>query len=559
MDIFEEEIRKELAKHVKGDISLEKPDQKLGDYAFPCFLLAKEFKKSPAAIATDIAKRIKKNDFITEAKAVGPYINFFINRSKFAESIISSINGNYGRGENKNEKVMVEYFQANTHKGMHIGHIRNIALGEALARILSYNGFDVVRANYQGDIGPHVAKCLWGYYHLGGEQRLRNAKNKGVELGKLYAEANRNIEGNDELEEDVRAMTRKLYSNDPELKELWQETKQLCLDDFDDFYKEIGVKFDVLFFESEVEQIGRDIVKDLQAKGIAKLDQGAMIVDLKEYGLGVYLVLRSDGVPLYSTKDLALAKEKFEKFKIDRSIYVVGREQELYFQQLFKTLSLMGFKQAEKCHHLVYGLVMLPEGKMSSRDGNVILFQDLRDKLFELALTEVKSRHSDWDETKVKNTALKLALSALKFNMLNRESNKDIIFDIERSLDFEGETAAYVQYSYARICSIFKKFVGKLSNGPDFSKLDSEYEFALITTLSDLPSIIEDSARDYKPHIVARYALEIAKRFNEFYQQCPILKEEEKTRDARLHLADATKRVLEIVLGLLNIDLLEEM
>jgi arginyl-tRNA synthetase len=560
----EDPLVHELTGHAWHDsISLEiPPDTKLGDYAFPCFSLSKKLKKSPLQIAQELFNAIKKHGIITEVKVTGPYLNFFIDKSKLAELTLEEIHkqkDRYGMGSSKKERVMAEYFQANTHKAMHIGHIRNISLGESLARILAFSGFDVLRANYQGDIGPHVAKCLWGYLNLNGEGRLAKTEHKGVELGRIYTEANSQITGNEGLEAEIREMTKKLYDGDKSIIELWMKTREMCIKEFDSFYKEFNVQFDQLFFESEVEEKGRQMVKELEKMGISKEDQGAMIVDLNEYGLGIYLVLRSDGVALYSTKDLALAKLKFEKFKVDRSLYVVGREQELYFQQLFKTLELMGFDQAKKCFHLSYGLVMLPEGKMSSREGNVILYQDLRDRLYELARQEVMKRHEDWPEKKVQEVALKLTISALKFSMVLREPGKDIVFEWERSLDFEGETAAYVQYSYARICSIFKKHGKKAPSGAELSLLTDEHETALVKLLADFPKVIADSSSQYKPHLMARYAIDLAKRFNEFYQSCRILQEEDKLRDARLYLAEAAQHVLKTTMALLNVDALEEM
>lgn len=271
-------------------------------------------------------------------------------------------------------------------------------------------------------------------------------------------------------------------------------------------------------------------------------------------------MLRSDGVALYSTKDIALVKEKFEKYKIDRSIYVVGSEQELYFKQLFKTLELMGFRQAKKCYHLSYGLVMLPEGKMSSREGTIVSYDDLIARLYETALKGVKERHRDLRKDEMEHIKKMLAFSALKFGMVNRETNKSILFDWNTALDFEGETGPYVQYAHARICSIFRKFGKRMpSQHVNFNVLKSKEEERIITLLAQFPEIASDAAENYRPHVICRYLLDLSQAFNEFYHAYRILQAAAEERDARLYLAHCVKQVLKNGLNLLGIEVPERM
>lgn len=563
MKDFKEEIELLISKQTglqRSDIAIEKPPKDdMGDFAFPCFSLSKQMKKSPVDIAKELAAKIKAEGIVREIKATGPYVNFFLDSGMIAESMIDEIlvdRKGYGRGKDKGRTVLVEFFHANTHKGIHIGHLRNICYGSAVANILEFAGNDVKRVNYQGDIGPHVAKCLWGYLNLG-EHPPHSGKEEW--LGKLYAKANQREKEDEKVKEEIKAINKKIYSGDREITELWKKTRQWCLDDFDLFYKEFGVKYDRFYFESEVEKRGTEIAKSLVDKGIAKESEGALIVDLKEFGLGVYVVLTGEGNPVYHTKDLGLAELKAKEFpKIDESLHVVGKEQELYFRQLFKTFELINSPLAGKSRHLIYELVMLPEGKMSSREGNVILYSDLIAKLKEMACQEVKKRHEDWSKKEIEESTENIAWSALKFGMVSKENNRRMIFDWDQVLDFEGDTGPYVQYAHARICSILAK-AEHHPHKADFSLLKEQSEKKIISLLGEFPDIVEKSAREYKTHIVANYLLELSHDFNEFYHECNILKSEKELMKSRMMLILAVKQVLENGLRLLGIKAPERM
>lgn len=561
MEQFEKEVLSALrAKFPNEEFELSQPkDPSFGDLALACHSLARKMKKNPNEVAEQICRGITPKGMVKKIETRGPYLNFFVDKQRLCQVIVSEIlakKQKYGAGKRKNEKVMVEFFQANTHKAVHIGHVRNMCLGIALSNILEFCGFKVVRANYQGDIGPHVVKCLWGLLHFNEkppkENRLRW-------LGEIYKRAHGLVEGNEGLELEIREMTKRLYENDPKLVKLWAQTRKWCIDDFQKIYKDFKVKFDILFFESEVEAKGKTMVLELQQKGVAKESEGAVVMDLEKYGLGIFVLLRNDGVALYSTKDLRLAREKFEKFKIDRNVYVVGSEQEMYFKQLFKTLEIIGFAQARKCYHLSYGLVMLPEGKMSSRVGTVVLYEDLKERIYEAALKSTLERHKDWSKEKVEQTKKLLAFSALKFGMVSRETNRPIIFDWDKALDFEGETGPYVQYAHARICSILRKYNESPAKDADFRLLNSVHEEKIIMLLSQFKAKVIEAAESYRPYIVAKYLLELAQAFNEFYHECPILKAEDQLRNARLLLIVAVKQVLCNGLNLLGIEAPEMM
>ncbi len=302
------------------------------------------------------------------------------------------------------------------------------------------------------------------------------------------------------------------------------------------------------------------LAKELLKKGVAKESEGALIVDLQEYNLGIYVILTKEGHAVYHSKDLALAELKLKEFKnLDKSIHVVGKEQELYFKQLFKTFELIKSKLAGKSYHLIYGLVMLPEGKMSSREGNIILYRDLIQSMMNKALEEVKKRHPEWSKTDIEKSAQNIAFGALKYSMINRENNKEIIFDWEKSLEFEGATGPYIQYAHARICSILKKYNKPVSNSIDFNQLSQPEESSLIKKLEEFPLILQHSASTYKPYLLANYVFELAQLFNEFYHKYNILKEDENIKKARILLIFCIQQVLENGLKLLGIEAPEKM
>ena len=383
------------------------PNPELGEYALPCFSFSKSFRRSPALIASELADKLQKyllpNAPFTLIQARGPYLNFTVSAAAVAEAVLPDIfHGNYFKEPSsiKRERVMIEYSQPNTHKGFHVGHLRNVALGDSLCRIYLYNGYDVVGANYIGDIGSHVAKCLW---------YLRNHNTadppeiyRGEWLGELYANAVRKLEaaeGQEKIsfQDELSQLLQKIDVKDAEIYEDWETTREWSMKDFHEIYEWLDVKFDHFFYESEVDEEGRQIVIEGEKNGIFKKSEGAIGIDLEVEGLGFFMLLKSDGNTLYSTKDLALARQKFDNFDVKRSIYVVGAEQTLHFKQVFATLKRMGYKQAEQCFHLPYALVVLPEGKMSSREGNVILFSQLRKEIVEsIQYTHLEEHRKDW-------------------------------------------------------------------------------------------------------------------------------------------------------------------
>jgi len=561
MDKFQQEIIKILKKEVKlKEISLEiPPDSSLGDYAFPCFVLAKKLKKSPVEIAKELSSKIKTDKTIKEVKAIGPYLNFFVNKEKLSSDVLKKIfkeRDEYGKCKKTNKKIMVEFFHANTHKGVHIGHIRNISIGEALCRVLEFNNNKVIRTNYFGDIGPHVAKCIWGYLNL---KQKEPKEKKGIWLGKIYAIANKKSKLSKKVEKEISEINNKLYAKDKDLMKIWKKTRQWCYDDFDEIYEKFGFKFDRQYPESECEALGKKVVEQLLKDSIAKKSEGAVIIDLKKYNLGIVVLLTKEDNVLYATKDLGMIILKGKEYKIDKSLHVVGSEQDLYMQQIFKIFKLMKHDYASKSMHLSYGLVMMPEGKMSSREGTLVLYEDLKQKLFENAEKEIKKREKKLSAKEIDERKEKIAFGALKFNMINREFNKTITFDWEKALDFEGETGPYLQYTYARINSILKKYGKSINSHADTALLIEKEELELITMLSNFNSVVEKVGSNYKLHVLCRYLLDLAQSFNNFYHTYPVLNTSDDLKKSRLLLINCVKQVIKNGLSLLGIDTLERM
>ena len=556
---FWKEVCKILKKEVDSEIKLETPSNpEFGDYSFPCFELAKKENKNPNIIAQELVKKIKLNKSINRIEVKGPYLNFFVNKNLLNEGILNSIlkHGKwYGKG-NKKGRVMVEFSQANTHKAFHVGHIRGTSFGESLSRIFEFNGLNVVRANYQGDVGMHVAKWIWCYNKYHKDEMLTNDENW---VASIYVDAVKRLALDEKLKEEVEEINRKLDSReDKDIIKLWEKTRKLSLESLESIYKDLNTHFDRYYFESQVDKKGKEISKGLLKRGITEISNGATIVNLERYGLGVFLLLRSDSTPLYSGKDLYLAEKKFKDFKLSESIYIIGAEQKFYFKQLFKTLEISGLKDFKKLKVIHYDSVRLPTGKMSSRTGENILYSDFKKVLIEYAKKEIEKRGDKITSKELEGRALKIAIASIKYSMLNQDPNKIIIFYKEKALNFEGETGPYVQYAYARASSILRK--SKLSKvSLNYSLLNHEKEISLIKRLGEFPDIIKEACEKCKPSLVTRYAYELSQGFNEFYAKCPCINANKELTKSRLILVSCTRQVIKNALTLLGIDVLERM
>jgi arginyl-tRNA synthetase len=532
-------------------------------------------------MAEQVKAQIGNVEGINHVEAVKGYLNLYFSTAMYASRVVDEVlasRADFGRGAAKNETVMVEYAQPNTHHSFHIGHARNTILGEALARLVEFAGYKTIRASYPGDLGLGVITVMWIYDKFYKGQEPAGVHERGQWLLKLYAEATNMLEKREnETPEQVaqreaydaerREMYRKWDAGDPYVRELWRVTREWSLEEFREILHMLDVKIDVWFYESEVDEPSKSIVSELIERNIAEDERaqgGPVIVKIDEK-LGLTkekyrtaVILRSDGTSLYLTKDLALAKVKFEQYHVDRSIYVVDFRQSLHFQQVFKILELWGFPQAEKCYHLSYGYVTLPEGAMSSRSGRVALFKEVYDEAARRVLSVEAEKSGDVPENEREKIAYQIGMGALIYSMLSVDNNKDIVFDINEALSFDGRTGPYIQNAYVRANSILKKVKAGAEAAFDYEL--TKHETELVELISRFPQAVEQAANEYRPLVMAAYAYDLANTFHSFYHAVNILQtEDEKIRNARLKLVMAAKQTIENALRLLSIQAPEVM
>jgi len=537
-------------------------------------------------IAEGVAAYLGAPAGFARVEAVKGYLNLYYSTAEFTQRVLNTIleqGAGFGRGAPKGERVMVEYAQPNTHHSFHIGHYRNAILGETLARLVEFAGFDTIRASYPGDIGLGVITVMWAYQKFYQGQEPEGVHARGQWLLKLYVEATKLLEPNENetpeekarreaYDAERREMYRKWDAGDPEVRELWRKTREWSLEELRAILELLDIHIDVWFYESEVDEPAKAIVEELVERQIAEDERpqgGPVIVKideklgLKKEKFRTNILLRSDGTTLYLTKDLALAKVKFEKYHVDRSIYVVDVRQSLHLQQTFKILELWGFPQAQKCYHLAYGFVSLPEGAMSARRGRLVLFMDVVDEAVRRVKAEIALKNPEMPQEQREGVALQIGLGALAYAMLSVDNNKDIVFDMDAALSFEGHTGPYIQNAYVRANSILKRAQAagfELTSEPQFDYDLSPHEVQLIDHISRFSEVVQRAANEYKPLHMANYAYELASTFHSFYHVVPVLQAEtEAVRQARLRLVAAARQVLANALRLLVISAPEVM
>ncbi len=543
------------------------PQSELGDLAFGCFLLAKAAKKGPPQMATELAGAIDLDKHMIRAQAAGPYLNIGFSVDCLGHLVLDHIlDGSYFKKSlvEKQPKTMIEYSQPNTHKELHVGHMRNLCLGDSIVRLLRYSGRDIVSSTFPGDMGTHVAKCLW--YMKKHNQEPVPAIGKGEWLGNMYSKANLLLEDqNGTPQEDVNrqeltAILQELEGKKGPYFDLWIETRQWSIDLMKKVYKWADVAFDEWYFESDMDAASTAWVKQLYAEGKLEKSEGAIGMNLEAENLGFCLLLKSDGTGLYATKDLLLAKHKFEDVKIEKSVYIVDMRQALHFKQVFRVLDTLGFAQAKDCFHLQYNYVELPDGAMSSRKGNIVPLMSLVNRMEEHVKTQYLSRYvNEWTTEEIESTAQQVAKGAIFYGMLRMDTNKKIVFDMNEWLKLDGESGPFIQYSHARIASLGRKF-SRTAAKPQWNLLTHASERQLIQALFGFNASVAQAAENFKPAAICTYMYELAKKFNVFYHECPIgTEKDENTRDARLALAAATGMTLKHGLAVLGMPAPEKM
>jgi arginyl-tRNA synthetase len=530
--------------------------EEFGDISFPCFSLAKEMRKNPAEVATEISRKIQvsKYPLIFKVESRDSYVNFFFYWEKVAERLLKQI---FEPLRLKRERVMIEFSQPNPVHPMHIGHARSTFLGDALANLLSYLGCKALRANYMNDVGLQVAKLVTAYSLWG--RRKRPKGKPDLWLWQYYVKFHERAKDNPLLEEKAHETLRKFeLEKDEKTIKTWKKIVRWCVKGFEETYKNIGIKFNVWFYETNFRGRGKEIVNKALLKGVAiKSPEGTIITNLKQYGLPDTVLIRSDGTGLYITSDLALTVHKFERYKLDSAVWVVMSHQDLYFKQLFKILELLEYEWSKRCYHFSYEAVKLPGGKMSSREGKGIMLDEVLKELMRLAYNEVNKRNPKTTRRKKMKIAKAVAVGALKYAILKIEPQNTITFDWKQMLSLEGNTAPYIQYAHTRCSGILRK-AKNWKKVFRVQKLEEE-EKKLIKQLSQFHSVLAQAAKEMKPHYLCNYMYELATVFNHFYEKCPVLKCDETTRNFRLTLVEATRNVLKDCLKIIGVKPLEKM
>ncbi|MBP3620575.1 MAG: arginine--tRNA ligase [Lachnospiraceae bacterium] len=535
------------------------PKPEMGDFAFPCFRLAKTMRKAPQMIASDIKEAIGEVDFLDEIQVLGAYLNFFVNKETFVKSMINAaMDENFGGSDIGNgQSICIDYSSPNVAKNFHVGHLRTTIIGNSLYKIYSKLGYNVVRINHLGDWGTQFGKLIVAYKAWGNEDAV---KNEGVaELMRLYVKFHEEADKNPALNDEARAWFSKMENGDEEALKIWQWFKDISLIEYKRTYDLLGIDFDSYNGESFYRDKTANVVERIQSANLLTESEGAKIVDLEAYDMAPCLILKNDGSSIYATRDLAAIFYRKETYNFVKCLYVTGQEQKLHFSQVFKVVELLGNEWAkDQLVHIPYGLVSLEGAKLSTRSGNIIYAEDILleaiSKIREI-IEEKNPNIPDKDET-----AKKIGVGAVLFNDLYNQRIKDVSFKWEKLLNFDGETGPYVQYTYARCASILRKVENYTpSTDIDCSLLTDVEAIDLLKEISRFPKVVLDASEKYEPSVVARFAVDVAQSFNKYYNACRINVEDDALRNARVTLVHLTKKTIKDALLLLGIECPEQM
>ena len=535
------------------------PNKDMGDFAFPCFKLAKLFRKAPNMIAAELSEKIEAKGVISNVTPLGGYINFFVNKSQLAETVIKDVltkKEKYGHSDlGKDKTIVIDFSSPNIAKPFHIGHIRTTVIGNALYKIYDSQGYNTVRINHLGDYGTQFGKLIVAFKLWGNKEAVE--ANPIPELLKLYIQFHDEAEKHPEMEDEARAWFTKLENGDKEAKELWQWFRDESLKEFARVYDLLDIEFDSYngesFYSDKMDRV-IDIIKD---KGLLQESQGTNIVDLEEYNMPPALITKNDGSTLYMTRDLAAALYRKENYDFEKCIYVVGSQQSLHFQQLFKVLELVGFEWAKDMVHVPFGMVALEEGTMSTRKGRVVFLEDVLKQAIERTKETMLAKNPN--ALNVDEIAKQVGVGAVVFQELSNSRIKDYTFSWSRTLSFEGETGPYVQYTHARCCAVLRKAEEEVTTDINYELLNDVDSAEVLKVIASFNKTILNAMRKNEPHIITRFVLDLAQAFNKFYHDNSILVEDAELRKARLALVCATRQALENGLKLLGMQAPERM
>lgn len=556
---FKKLISESLKSEIE-DLTLEEiaalievpPNKEMGDYAFPCFKLAKVFRKAPNAIAEDLAGKIQPTDDINKIINLGGYVNFFVNKESLAKKVINQVlteKENYGKSEfGKGKTVVVEFSSPNIAKPFHIGHVRTTVIGNALSKIYVSQGYHVEKLNHLGDYGTQFGKLIVAYKLWGDKQAVENDPIK--ELLKLYIRFHDEAETKPEMEDEAREWFTKLENGDEEAKDLWQWFRDESLKEFSRVYKLLDIDFDSYVGESFYSDKMPAVIKELKEKNLLEESDGAMIVNLEDSKLPPALIQKRDGSTLYLTRDLASAFYRKKLYDFDKSIYVVGSQQELHFKQCFEIIKKMGYEWYKDMIHVQFGMVALEEGTMSTRKGRVVFLEDVLNQAIDRTRQIIEEKNPEAEN--IDEVAKAVGVGAVVFQELSNSRIKDYTFSWDRTLSFEGETGPYVQYTHARCCAVLRKADQPVSADINYELLSDQDAADVLSVLENFNKSLMTAMKKNEPHIVTRFVLDLAQAFNKFYHNSPILVDDADLRAARLALVEATRQTIENALKILG-------
>lgn len=534
------------------------PNDDMGDFAFPCFKLAKLYKKSPNLIASDIAESLGQSEYINEIKVMGAYVNFYVNKEKYVANVLKTFNDAdvYGKSNLGNDKnIVLDYSSPNIAKPFHIGHLRTTIIGNALYNIYQHIGYNCVGVNHLGDWGTQFGKLIVAYKNWGSKEDIEKS---GIEaLMKIYVKFHDEAEENPGLNDEARSWFTKMERGDKEALELWSWFKEISLKEFQRVYSMLDVKFDSYAGESFYNDKMEPVIKELEDKGLIKISDGAKIVELDD-DMPPCLITKKDGSTLYSTRDITAAIYRKNTYDFEKCIYVTAFDQNLHFAQWFKVIEKMGYDWFDQLVHVPYGLVSMESGKLSTRRGQVIFLEDLLKESIDKTKKIIEDKNPDLDNKE--QVAKIVGIGAIIFNDLYNNRIKDVVFSWDKVLNFDGETGPYVQYTHARASSVLKRGnYNKLNLDIDYKLLTDDLAFTVLKTVQRFPEVVVDAAERLEPSLISRYVVDLAQDFNKFYHDCPIVVEDEDVKNARLSLVYIVRETIRIALELLGIKAPEKM
>lgn len=541
----------------KIDALIERPkNAKMGDYAFPCFALSKILRKNPAEIASEIAEKISSDDFAS-IKAVGPYVNFSINHQKLIASTLDEIldkKEHYGDQKLGEGNVPIDMSSPNIAKPMSMGHLRSTVIGNSIAKTMKKVGYTPIKINYLGDYGTQFGKLIAAYKHWGNEEDVK--KDPIMNLFHYYVRFHQEAEENPELETEGREWFKKLEEGDPEAVKLWKWFREVSLEDFKRIYKELGVTFDSYNGEAFFNDKMQPVIDELKEKGLLHESRGAQVVDMGE-DENPAIIVKSDGTSIYLTRDLAAAEWRMKEYNFVKMLYVVGNEQAQHFVELKTVLKKMGYDWADEIHHIPFGLITQGGKKLSTRKGNVVFLDQVLKDAVSLAEKQIEEKNPNLADKE--QVAHDVGVGAVVFHDLKNDRLDNFDFDLQEVVRFEGDTGPYVQYTNARAQSVLRKAAAKGEKPSlDNVELSDDWSFDVAKALADFPRIIARASDKFEPSIIAKYALDLAKKFNKYYANVKILTEDDQI-SARLALVEATSIVLTEALRLLGVNAPKEM